>query len=223
MFFLRLVWDTVLESLFPLSPAEKEILGFTPEKALFVLPPASAYSPQTPEIVRERCCSIFAYQDERVTGLVWNIKYKKSSKAIGIGGFAIYQNLKKLEATKILIVPIPITKRRRRERGFNQCELLAAEIARLDADGMCRIETGLLSRTTHRDRQTLKNREERLQDARGIFEVDDSLARRIQIEHPLAPIVIIDDVITTGSTIREAILTLDKAGFKKVRGLSLAH
>jgi predicted amidophosphoribosyltransferase len=68
-----------------------------------------------------------------------------------------------------------------------------------------------------------------LEDAKNIFGINqESLDRlktkldKLNSSFDIA-VIIIDDVITTGSTVKEAIMTIEKVGFKNVRGLSLAH
>lgn len=214
MNFFRAVYEIILDALFPLSKAEEEILLFTPEEALAKLPRAPAYDASVVPLENTR--SVFAYKDERVSKLVWSIKYKKSAHSIRIGGYALYKSLPKdLEA---VIVPIPVTPRRRRERGFNQCELLLDEIQRLDIEKRFIFEKNLLERIQHGSRQTLKSRGERLSGSKGIFSVN-----KILTVAPNDSIVVIDDVITTGSTMKEALDVLKSAGFSNVTGLSLAH
>ncbi|MBP6858349.1 MAG: ComF family protein [Candidatus Pacebacteria bacterium] len=144
---------------------------------------------------------------------------------------------------QIIVIPTPITAQRRRERGYNQCELLLDELERLakelidptlepNAEQKHYIfERNLLIRTQHAERQTLKGREDRVESAQGIFGVNEKAIGRLRIEIlkdlgaaiEKMPIIIVDDVITTGSTMHEAIETLRKAGFENVRALSLAH
>lgn len=215
MKIFRTLYRIILESLFPLSRAEKELFSFTPEQALRELPKA-------PKAPYPDMSSVFAYKDERVSNMIWNIKYKKSKQAVAIGGYALFEEVapqKRCHLLELVIVPIPITARRRRERGFNQCELLVDEMKRLDIDGQLLVAKDLLIRVQHKDRQTLKDREERLAGAKGIFAVNPEIGSRGYGR----PIIVIDDVITTGSTMREALETLRKAGFEDVKGLSLAH
>jgi ComF family protein len=214
----------MLEALFPSTKSEKELFSLSPEQALEILPRA----PETP-FTNMR--STFAYKDDRVTRLIWNIKYKKSKRATEIGGYALYSKLIEITRSDLvkentrIIIPIPITKRRKNERGYNQCELLADEIARLDTEKRFVIEKELLRRIHHADRQTLKDRTDRLTDAKGIFSVDDIFADKIKNDtnQNKIPIIVIDDVITTGSTMKEAIDTLQKSGFERILGISLAH
>ncbi|HTK33388.1 MAG TPA: phosphoribosyltransferase family protein [Candidatus Paceibacterota bacterium] len=131
-------------------------------------------------------------------------------------------------ATRLLIIPIPITKLRRRERGYNQCELLVDEVERLDKEAKFISENNLLIRMHHDGRHTLKGRTDRVESAKGIFGVDESTLKKLTEKYGAdkiknCKVVIIDDVITTGSTMREAIDTMKKSGFTNVSGLSVAH
>ncbi len=117
----------------------------------------------------------------------------------------------------IVLVPMPITPRRRRERGYNQCDLLVDEMARLDDANRFIVEKELLVRTQHSSQQKLKDREERITGLKGLFSV---LANNYEKD---VRIIVIDDVITTGATLKEAIDALKASGFTDVCGLSLAH
>ncbi len=246
MAFMHDLYETIIEALFPLSPAETELFSMSPEQALNKLPKAPEYGHST--VPLQNTYSIFAYKDERVSKLIWNIKYKKSEKAIKIGGYALFHELLENQAFaetmanigegRTFVIPIPITDQRRRERGYNQCELLLDEIERLSklsisADhhsptSSLTFNKEILIKTRNAKRQTLKNREERLDSAKDIFAIDNKALNRLSSDKTSLnvkdyPVIIIDDVITTGSTMKEARDTLKEAGFKKVFGLSLAH
>src|SRR3989344_1628712 len=108
-------WNLLLDAVFPVSIIEK---------GLRTLEPAQAYEifPKAPPLPINNAWSVFAYKDERVSRLVWQIKYKRSSQATIIGGYALYQILTSLDSfdlnDQIVIVPMPISGRRRKERGF---------------------------------------------------------------------------------------------------------
>ncbi|MFA6601956.1 MAG: hypothetical protein WCT02_03830 [Candidatus Paceibacterota bacterium] len=219
MSFISFLISFVLDALFPLSPAEKEVLAVEPGKIFQVLPRAKA-SP-VPE-----ACSIFTYKDERVRKLIWSIKYKKSPKAVILAGQALYRVLNDFSRAvrPIIVIPMPITKKRRRERGFNQCELLTNQIEKLDLDKRLIVARNVLLRKVHISRQTLKDRRERLESVKDIFWADSEAVKKLNLD--LAKnylVIVIDDVVTTGSTILEAIQTLRKAGLEKTFGLSVAH
>lgn len=65
------------------------------------------------------------------------------------------------------------------------------------------------------ERQTLKNRKERMENMERIFH-----AEKVPLN---APIILIDDVVTTGSTLQEVRNTLIRAGYENVSALTLAH
>lgn len=219
MSIISIVYQTILDALFPVSASEKLVISMSPEEAFNELPKAT----QTPI---ERTISIFAYKDERVEKLVWSLKYKKSKAAAKIGAFAVLQTLKHWPipdsySTEYILIPMPITKRRRNERGYNQCEILLGQMKEFRSDVKCAVNEKLLKRVQHKSRQTLKNRSERLKSSKGIFSVDKEVMQNLY--DPNSIYVVVDDVITTGSTIKEAMETLKNAGLEKVHGISLAH
>ncbi len=243
MSLLKTIAATFTEALFPVPAAEREVMALGGQTAFTALPRA-ARSP-VPE-----ACSVFSYKDERAWRLIWSVKYKKSAEGTAIAGYALYQAVRLFSRalenddgalSRIVIVPMPMTARRRRERGFNQCELMADEMERLDAIGgldapknagaRLVVARDLLVRKVHTSRQTLKDRVERLESAKDIFAVNEEAARRFMNEdlgfkkedRKAAMIIVIDDVITTGGTMRDAVGTLRKAGFENAWGLSVAH
>ena len=260
MSYIAVLYKTILDALFPVSAAEAELFSYSPEEVLLKLSSAPDFSGLAVSAGDALLMdSVFAYKDERVAKLVWNVKYKKSAHAVAIGGYALLQKLqagaesrvsrdtrrallgarsfsplnaapkgpsKSLSAPACIILPMPITSKRRKERGYNQCELLVDEIQKLAGENKNGFifEKNLLVRTHHAARQTLKGRTDRLESAKGIFGVNEEVAQKfLAKEFKDFQIIIIDDVITTGSTMKEAIDMLKKAGFDDVRGLSLAH
>lgn len=217
MALIKSLYGVILDSIFPVSVEEEAALSPSAEAALKTLPRARNFS------TRE-ACSIFSYQDERTRKLVWALKYKKSRQAAAIGGFALYSILRMYSgvAGPILVIPMPITRQRRRERGFNQCELLTDEIQRLaqesDHAERIQIHRELLIRARHKSRQTMKSRDERIESAHELFKAN--VAEDIPKDRLT---IIVDDVVTTGSTMKEAVDAMRKAGYSKAFGLSLAH
>lgn len=221
-----MIWKIIVDSLFPVSKTDQEVLALEPKQALLRLTKA-------PKPPLDQTISVFAYKDPLVTKLIWNIKYKKSERALRIGAYALYLEMKKLyddtkddsknHHTKVIIIPIPSSKRRLKERGYNQTELLADYIKALDTGGLITIRKDLLLRQHYQQRQTLKDREERLENAKGIFSIDTYAMNEMLKQDNHNIVVVLDDVITTGSTIGSAIGLLTANGFIKVYGLSLAH
>lgn len=213
---LRSLVSTALDAVFPVPQCEAEVLWLSPEQAWHSLPRAEQFP--IPE-----ACSVFAYKDEHVWRLIWGIKYKKSRMAAATAAYALYQILSvyALCSSPVIVVPMPITAKRRRERGYNQCELILAEMEKLNKDNRLRMESGLLRRSRHKSRQTLKDREERLESARDIFTLNEQPAGTRTASNSF--VVVIDDVITTGSTMRDAVQTMRRGGYANTFGLSVAH
>lgn len=111
-----------------------------------------------------------------------------------------------------LIIPIPLHPRRKRRRGYNQSELLAAPLAR--ALGLPLNHRGL-QRIRHTAPQVGLGPEERHDNVRGAFATADSLAGR--------HVLLIDDVLTTGATMRAAAEALLVAGVASVSAYCLAR
>lgn len=160
--------------------------------------------------------SIFSYKDPIIKELIWQIKYKKNKKAIRCAGYALYEKLKIHSNINILLVPIPISKQRRNERGYNQSELLIDEIKRLDKNNIFSNDYSLLIRIKNIEKQTYKNRNDRLNNIQKIFKVRE-------INKINKKIILIDDVTTTGSTINEARKSLNGAGYYDIEALTIAH
>lgn len=111
------------------------------------------------------------------------------------------------------VLPIPIHKKRLRERGFNQATLLADGIAKVAG---VRVLTDTLVRKRHTVAQSSLDSAARQQNIVGAFEVrngDIISGKRL---------LVIDDVFTTGATIREAVSELWTADPAEIDVLTLA-
>jgi ComF family protein len=193
-----------LDFLFPPSPEALKLRQLSPEELYVSVP--RAVSTGFPFIT-----PLFSYKDPLVKELVLSIKSRKDPHAFACAAHALYKNL----PAKAVLVPIPISRTRRNERGYNQCELLIEEIVKLDAEKKFQKNFALLIRAKDRGEQKTKNRKERFGSTTNIFKVN-----KIEITDP---IVIIDDVCTTGSTLKEARDALLSAGYENVTALTLAH
>lgn len=112
------------------------------------------------------------------------------------------------------IVPVPVSEKRLRERGFNQSFIISEEIA--GTTGCELLYRALVKRTGGRDQFTL-SRKERRKNVKGLFVVADKASvkgRRI---------LLVDDLFTTGYTAREAARTLKAAGSGDVLFFALAR
>ncbi|MBN2265881.1 MAG: ComF family protein [Candidatus Aminicenantes bacterium] len=112
------------------------------------------------------------------------------------------------------LVPVPLHPSRRRERGFNQARLLARDLAALR--GLA-VLTGALVKTRNAPAQAGLRAADRERNARGAYAV-----RRPERVRDRT-LVLVDDVTTTGATIRECARVLQKAGARDVRAVTLAQ
>jgi ComF family protein len=110
------------------------------------------------------------------------------------------------------VVPVPLSRRRFAERGFNQAALLAAPVAR--ALGV-RLAPGRLERVRDTPPQVGLGREARRRNVREAFRA------RPEVRRPR--VLLIDDVRTTGATLYEAAAALRAAGATEVIALVLAQ
>jgi len=112
------------------------------------------------------------------------------------------------------LLPIPLHPRRKRERGYDQALLLGRVLARrLDRP----LLTGALVRSRYTSQQSLLPLRQRRDNMRGAFAV-----RRPAAVQGLS-LLLVDDVLTTGTTARECAKVLKEAGAARVQVLTLAR
>ncbi len=154
-------------------------------------------------------------RDERTLEMIHRLKYgREIHLAMDLGRLACESfsdpRLAPALAGKWPLVPVPLHRKRLQHRHFNQAE----EISRVLS-----AHTGLsvlkaLQRTRHTGQQTALTRAQRMENLRGAFAITPAGRRRID-ENP-AGAVLVDDVLTTGSTVDECAKTLRRAGFRQI-------
>jgi ComF family protein len=142
----------------------------------------------------------FSYYSKgsRIRNLIHNLKYK-GIKEIGFELGRIYGlSLKSSAFTESIdiIIPVPLHPAKKRTRGFNQSEIIADGISA--ATGI-KVNSMAVIRTVASSTQTKRTRYERWVNVEGIFSIADP--ELIRGRH----ILLIDDVITTGSTMESCI------------------
>ncbi len=153
--------------------------------------------------------------------LIYNFKYKPylsdlKDSLIDLFYEAIIQNeiFQKIYGDKPILVPIPLHDARLRSRGYNHAKILAL--------GLCeklnlRI-ADILKRTKDTKSQAGLKREERLKNLSHAFCVPRNI---LVSKYP--NVFLVDDILTTGSTLLEAAKVLKRKGVKRVWGLTLAR
>ncbi len=121
----------------------------------------------------------------------------------------------------ILIIPIPLSKTRMRERGYNQAELLAKAFIKNAEENVFELRTDILTKGKDTPPQArITNRNQRLQNIKGAFSFHKNFNPN---EIQGRTIIVVDDITTTGGTLTEAMQMFEKAGAKKVVGCAVAH
>ena len=111
------------------------------------------------------------------------------------------------------VIPIPLSHARERERGYNQAQLLAQDIAKEFDLRLC---ANNLIRIRHTKNQALLSEKERWTNIHRAFRIKQSP------KFSQRSVLLVDDLLTTGATTSEAALTLKEAGAKTVGVLTLA-
>jgi len=155
--------------------------------------------------------------------LVLAMKYKGMQK---IASYLVAHSSvgRKGEALQILeswgknmqFLPVPVHSARHRERGYNQCEQAALELS-LACNG--KLNADVLKRRIYRPSQTLLGSAARSLNVAGAFE-----AKRATNAADLQnPVVVVDDVYTTGATTASCARALKRAGFENVKVCALLY
>lgn len=136
----------------------------------------------------------FKYQNKREYGSVYAAELAEK--------YGDWIRKQKIQA----IIPVPLHKKRRRKRGYNQAEILAKELGRiLDIP----VHTDLLVRVRNTKPQKELNAAERKNNLKKAFKTTKS---SVQLQY----ILIVDDIYTTGSTLDAAAAALAEAGVSEV-------
>ncbi len=165
------------------------------------------------------------YENRVLQSLIHHLKFRSISIAAEPLGDLLYNYARRLpvdfavDFSDFVVMPVPLSRRRRRSRGYNQAELIARRFAsRLSLP----LDTATLIRSRHAKPQSdIGDVAERRENIRGVFAVaDDSGATRSTVFGK--NIILIDDVSTTGSTFYEAALVLKAAGADRIVALAVA-
>jgi ComF family protein len=162
----------------------------------------------------ERFLAAFPYRGP-ARRLVQALKYKRLRAVARIMAGLLIGELHEMGiefGPQARVVPIPLSFWRESSRGFNQAELLARALGEnLGLD----FRPDLLRRVKDTSSQVSLTRSERQANIRGVF----SAAEELHGED----VLLVDDVVTTGATAREAVRTLKKAGAGQVWVLAFAQ
>jgi ComF family protein len=110
----------------------------------------------------------------------------------------------------LIVIPVPLWSGKRQTRGFNQAEAIARAFLSFQSAGSIQLDTAILARTRDTVSQTGLTRYQRRANVRGAFKV--LKPERVKD----CSVLIVDDVMTTGTTAGECARVLRRAGAKEV-------
>lgn len=207
------LFNTFLKTIFPRKCFGCKVRDFwVCEKCLNKIPK----SWQTPE---KWMSAVFSYKSKVMRKIIWELKFSGRYSVLGDIEEIIEKEFEKfieknnLKEKEYFLVPIPITEKSRRARGYNQSLLIAKKLA-----GPEKILEGVLIKTkNHKPQNKIKNRNERLGNVKNSFEIRNEFRVKNKI------VILIDDVVTTGATLTEAKKVLKASGVKRVFAFVVAH
>jgi ComF family protein len=145
--------------------------------------------------------------DFPVDCLVQAFKFRRQLAAGRVLSHLIAENVHHQQlAMPDVLIPVPLHRWRRIRRGFNQSFELADYLGRILG---VRVDAGCLRRGRHTSAQSGLSRKQRLKNVRDAFQWNSD--RRAP-----AHIALVDDVMTTGTTVAECARVLQRAGAKRV-------
>ncbi len=210
-------FEYILDFILPPRKDFDIVKKLTPEK-INALPKAP------PVIGDEWITALFHYKDKRVKAIVWELKYRENTLALEQIGKLLYEEIMPEISdillfdnnAEFLLIPIPITNQRRIERGYNQSELISKSILENDIEHTLLYAPQWFQKIKETSRQSHSlSKYDRVMNLLDSFKAD----ARVHGKY----VILIDDVVTTASTMREARKELLNNGVKKVLGFTIAH
>ena len=211
------VQSFVLETIAPKDPEIQKIenLGFEgfDEKALKSI---------SMDVGKDTLC-LYSYRDPLVKKAVLEVKSYGNKAIAAILGKAAHQALVDEISERALLgrfdrpilVPIPMTRKSMRARGWNQCMLVALALKEYDKADEFELMPEALIKIRATEDQVGKGRLERFRNLEKCFEASLEVKNR--------NVIVLDDICTTGATFKEAQRALKTAGARNILCIALAH
>lgn len=177
------IFTLILDICFP--PREEELLVRT----LSIHTIDTLYQ----EVSHAGTTALLPYSNQAIRALVHEAKFHNNRHAQTLLAQALILYVEAHQLHDYICIPIPLSHKRWRERGYNQ-------VSRVLTQAKLPMATNVLYRSRHTVTQTSLKRTDRLQNLKGAFAVKGTL--------PPQNILLIDDVLTTGATLDEARATL---------------
>jgi ComF family protein len=168
-----------------------------------------------PKLIEDFRAGLIFEEDNPCRNMIHSLKYEKKY-AVGIYLGRLVANIFSEEIKKWcsdFIIPVPLYSVKKSNRGYNQSEFIAKGISK-ELGIPCK--KNLLKRIRHTQTQTKLNALERRINVQNAFKLKNEIELREK------KVILVDDVVTTGSTILECANVLKKAGTDKIFALFAA-
>lgn len=206
--------EILLQAIIPEDKNIKKLLDLEPH-ILYELLPKSP-------IKNKDIFVLFDYQNSIVKKIIHQIKYKNNKKIRAIISsyihdeiIEIYSEISMMHGDSPIIIPMPMSKKEKSLKGFNQCEEILHDLERL-SENKLQTSYNALIKTKETKRQTTLNKIERKMNVKNSMVAISEIVKNKNI-------LLIDDVYTTKSTIEEAKRALREGGARFVVALCIAH
>ncbi len=174
---------------------------------------------------------LYDYRHPPIKKALWLFKYSGKKRLAKIFAEALHAKIiEELSELSVMenfsspvLIPIPLSKKRLHERGYNQTELICREIinSNKNSGNNLSLAKNVLVKITDTEHQArIRDRSERLKNLSGSFAVKNSDKENL-IKNK--NIILIDDITTTGATLNEARKTLKNSGARKIIAFTVAH
>ncbi|NQS89840.1 ComF family protein [Patescibacteria group bacterium] len=206
--------ETTLDVLLP-----KKCVGCGREER-YICEKCSLFLSEAPSIFRpgnlEELVSIWEYEG-LIKDIILKIKYDGIFEAIDELVEMAFKAREPYVPEDTTITFVPMFKKKERERGFNQAELIAQKVGELLSLAKQPVEVlSLLEKIKDTPSQTELNKEERIKNVRDSFQRAEGVSCYNNV-------LLVDDIWTSGATMKECAKVLKRSGVEKIWGFTLAR
>lgn len=204
---MKLNFASFLEILFPLSADERCLAECKTEEFAQKLLVLHMHDIQ----------ALASFKDPHMRSALHLAKFHNNKRAILLLSMLLKKWLSVQHGREYLLIPIPLSRQRMRERGHNQ----VTSIAEPAVKGLNHIhlQTHLLLKRKNARPQATLSREERQHNLTGAYMLKETGAEKIRGKH----IILLDDVTTTGTTLKEAAEIIKSAEPASLLCVAIAH
>ena len=203
------LFSAIVEILFPPSFSKQDLTSI----------------PSAPEPAEEGVFALFDYHHSKGKRLIYDLKRREERVLSKHIASLMAEHLAEYLADQGMfgcfvapvIVPLPLSRKSHKTRGFNQNNLMARHLAHLVGGTY---EPGLLIKTKETKKQALiKSRRERYRNVKESMRVSDDRIHLVRNRD----VILVDDLVTSGATIGEAKRALEKAGARNIIAVTVGH